>query len=145
MLMRQYLWFRSALLALGCLTSFGSLAAQAEVKFEVVTPGVLEVVSGQGNVLRTVTPATLKIHTDTPLQLRLEPPSLVSGASPEAADTRKRATVKFNGRLVASDDPDPQFWLPQGTSELVVEMAIERPSLFHAGSYLYQINLFTIP
>jgi|GEM_PF-2812911 len=132
------------LLTLGYL-GMGSLTAQAEVKFEVVTPGVLAVGSERGNVLRTTTPAMLKVYTDAPLHLRLEPPTRISGASPEADDTRKRATVIFSGGQVASDDPEPQFRLPQGMTELVIEMTIEQSTLFRAGSYLYQINLSSVP
>lgn len=132
-------------LTLGYLAGIGNLAVQAEVKFEVLTPGTLEVISGQANVLRTTAPATLKIYTDTPLQLRLEPPTLISGTASEAVDTRKRALLRFSGGQVASDDPEPQFRVPTGTTELVVEVTVEQASLFRAGSYAYQVNLVNLP
>ncbi len=137
---------RTLVTSIGALAGiiFCSLAAQAQVSFEGLTPGTLEVGSTL-NILRSATPATLRVQSGTPVNVTVSPPQLVSGASPDPANTARVGILKAGTVEVSSNAGGGSVPLPLGQTDLVVDMEIQRPGNFQPGTYAYSILLTVVP
>ena len=121
-----------------------SLSAQAQISFEELTPGTLEVGSSL-NILQSATPATLRVQSGTTATVAISPPQLVSGASPDPVNTTRIGILKVGTVEVRSNVGGGNVPLPPGQTDLVVDMEIQRPGNFQPGTYSYTILLTVIP
>ena len=123
---------------------FASHTAQAQISFEELTPGTLEVGSSL-NILQSTTPATLRVQAGTAASVTVSPPQLISGASPDPANTARIGILKVGTVEIRSDVGGGSVPLPPGQTDLVVDMKIQRPENFQPGTYAYTILLTVIP
>jgi len=140
------MFFRLLVTSAGALMSIlaSSLATQAQVSFQGLTPGTLEVGSSL-SILTSVTPATLRVQSGTTVNISVSPPQFVSGASPDPANTARIGILKVGTVEVRSNVGGGSVLLPSGQNDLVVDMEIQRPGNFQPGTYSYSILLTIIP
>lgn len=127
------------------LASFTSFipSALAEVKFSILSPGVVEATGTEMKVLESVVPANLNVNvpSGTTAEITVLSPSFASGASPDPGGTQKKGLLEFGGNKLRSDEANNKATLPTGDTNLEVGLLVERPVSFTPGIYNYVVNL----
>ncbi|MEQ8382179.1 MAG: hypothetical protein RH949_07390 [Coleofasciculus sp. A1-SPW-01] len=121
-----------------------------EVTFDQVVLGTVETTASGGsvqlpNVIESVNPATVTLQSNTSATLTVSPPSFISGSTPDPDGTTYITFVSFGTQQVTADTGDVTVNLPVGISDLEVDMRVERPVPFPAGTYNYAVTLTVIP
>lgn len=121
-----------------------------EVTFDQVVLGTVETTASGGsaqlpNVIESVNPATVNLNSNTPATLTISPPRLISGSTPDPDGTTYVTFVSVGTQQVTADTVDVTVNLPVGISDLEVDMRVERPVPFPAGTYNYAVTLTVIP
>lgn len=121
-----------------------------EITFDQVVLGTVETTASGGsvqlpNVIESVNPATVTLQSNTSATLTVSPPSLISGSTPDPDGTTHVTFVKVGTQQVTADTGDVTVSLPVGISDLEVDMRVERPVPFPAGTYNYAVTLTVIP
>lgn len=121
-----------------------------EVTFDQVVLGTVETTASGGsvqlpNVIESVNPATVTLQSNTSATLTVSPPSFISGSTPDPDGTTYITFVSFGTQQVTADTADVTVSLPVGISDLEVDMRVERPVPFPAGTYNYAVTLTVIP
>lgn len=121
-----------------------------EVTFDQVVLGTVETTASGGsaqlpNVIESVNPATVTLQSNTSATLTVSPPSFISGSTPDPDGTTYITFVSFGTQQVTADTGDVTVSLPVGISDLDVDMRVERPVPFPAGTYNYAVTLTVIP
>ncbi|MBE9124620.1 MULTISPECIES: hypothetical protein [unclassified Coleofasciculus] len=121
-----------------------------QVNFGNVVSGIAETTTvGSStqlpNVIESVTPATVTVQSNTPATLTISPPRLISGSTPDPDETKHITFFSFGSQNVTVDTTDVTVNLPAGISDLELDMRVERPVPFPAGSYDYAVTLTVTP
>ncbi|MBR8838201.1 MAG: hypothetical protein DSM106950_30410 [Stigonema ocellatum SAG 48.90 = DSM 106950] len=126
----------------------GNVPVQAT--FSTPTPGTAEakvsVSSGMnGNTFQSQTPATSAVQSTTPATITVSPPKFISGPTPDPSGTNQIGFLKFGSTNLRSDVGGGTGSLPAGSTNLQVDMLVQRPGNFTPGNYTYAVTLTITP
>lgn len=134
--------------SVGLLIGVGSsLPAHAQVTFGPVSGGNLVEAGGQGRRLESSTSGqfTVTVGPSTPnTTLQLLAPVFVAGPSTDPGGTTYSATADVGGTILTSGGTDTET-LPQGATVVQVDMQVERPVRYPAGTYQYSVDVVVTP
>jgi hypothetical protein len=116
----------------------------AQVSFSSIGDGTLEQPPGQMQVLKSTVPAELMVTVDpnTSATIQVFPPSLISGSEPSG--TTRSASITFGGTTLDSSS-SAIAPLPEGNTNIEVNMQVQGAAPFSPGIYQYQVLLNITP
>jgi len=134
--------------SVGVLVGVGSpLPAFAQVTVGPVSGGTLAEAGGQGRRLESSIPGefTVTVGPSTPnTTIQILVPIFVSGPSTDPGGTTYSATADVDGTPLTSGGTDTTT-LPVGSTVVQVNMQVERPSRYPAGTYQYSVDAVITP
>ncbi|AFZ22723.1 hypothetical protein Cylst_0366 [Cylindrospermum stagnale PCC 7417] len=95
--------------------------------------------------LESQTPATIGVASSTPTTITVSPPRFVSGPTSDPPGTTYIGFLTFGSTSVRSDVGGGSAALPTGSTNLQVNMLVERPDSFTPGTYTYAVTLTITP
>jgi hypothetical protein len=120
----------------------------AQVSIGTTTGGTLAEAGGQGNRLESSTAGqlTVIVGSTTPnTSIQVLPPILVAGPSADPGGTSRTAIANVNGITITSNGPGDTATLMVGINTVLVDIQIERPSMFPSGNYQYSTDILITP
>jgi hypothetical protein len=84
-------------------------------------------------------------QSSTPANITISPPSFVSGPTPDPPGTMRVGLLRFGSTNVRSDVGSGTASLPAGETQLEINLSVERPVAFMAGTYTYAVTLSVTP
>jgi hypothetical protein len=116
----------------------------AQVSFSSISDGTLEQPPGQMQMLKSTVPAQLMVIVDpsTSATIQVFPPSLISGSEPSG--TTHSASITFGGTTLDSSSGAGAS-LPEGNTNIEVNMQVQGSAPFSPGIYRYQMLLNITP
>lgn len=142
------MFFRITCLGLATLGIGAPSTALAQVTVGPVSGGILVEAGGQGLRLESAVSGQFTVTVDAgapSTNIHISPPTFVSGASNDPGGTSYTATADVDGTTITSSGTDDTTALATGSTTVLVDVQIERPSLFPAGSYQYTVDLTITP
>lgn len=103
------------------------------------TPGV------NASAFESTTPVQMSVQLNMPANITVSPPVLTSGPSPDPSGTNYIGFLTFNGTNLRSDVGGGSGSLPAGTTNLDVNMSVQRPTPYPPGTYTYVVTLTISP
>jgi hypothetical protein len=122
-----------------------STPAKANISFSTVEPGTLEIVPGNFHVLESVTPVTIRVQSSDSATISVSSPTLVSGSTSDPNGTEQTAFFRSGATRERSGGTSAIVTIPPGSTEIEIEMRVQRPIPFVAGTYKYEVMLTVIP
>jgi hypothetical protein len=97
------------------------------------------------DTIATEIPATVTIETNSAATIYVSPPELVSGTTVDPPGTTYIGSITFGSTTIRSDVGGGQGTIPIGNTTLQVNMEVQRPVAYLAGTYNYVVRLTVIP
>ncbi len=118
-----------------------------KVTFGNVTPPTVDTIFSGSDLktFRSSSPARLSVQSNNPATITVSPPYLVSGPSNDPQGTNHIGFLKFGSTNLRSDVGGGSGSLPAGNLDLEVDVLVERPEVFIAGTYTYAVTLTVTP
>ncbi len=121
----------------------------SQVTFDLVEPGVASpptVVTSDGlqGSFQSTNPARISVQANEGGTIIISEPFLTSGPTPDPPGTERVGILRFGATEVRSNLGGTAV-LPPGDTELEVELYVERPDPFPAGTYNYVVNVTITP
>lgn len=140
--------FNVILLTLLVASLFSAESSPAQVSIGPVSGGTLVEAGSSGNRLESSSSGefTVTLGSLTPsASVQISSPTFVSGSTSDPLGTTRTATANIDGTIITSDNPSVLASLSIGSTTVLVDMQVERPTSFPAGTYQYAVSLTVIP
>ena len=127
-----------------------SASVASQVTFDLVEPGVATpptTVTSDGlqGSFQSTNPARISVQANEGGTIIISEPFLTSGPTPDPPGTERVGVLRFGATEVRSNVGGGAAVLPPGDTDLEVELYVERPDPFPAGTYKYVVNLTITP
>ncbi|NEP56397.1 MAG: hypothetical protein F6K31_05155 [Symploca sp. SIO2G7] len=121
-----------------------------QTTFSNVVPGTAETTTvstsgGSSHIIESVTSTSVSVESNTPGTMTISPPRLLSGPTPDPDGTRHVTFLSFGTQNVIADAAEVTVNIPSGITDLEIDMRVERPTPFVAGTYDYGVTLTLTP
>lgn len=124
-----------------------------QVTFSNVATGTAQTTIASGSaaspsILESATSATVTVKSNAPAIMTVSSPYLLSGPTPDPAGTKHVTSVSFgstNATNSNSGQADVAVAIPAGITDVEIEMFVERPVPYPAGTYNYGVTMTVTP
>lgn len=125
----------------------------AQVTFSNVATGTSQTTVAPGSpaspsILESATSATVTVKSNAPAIMTVSSPYLLSGPTPDPAGTKHVTSLSFGSTSATnatSGQADIAVAIPAGITEVEIEMFVERPVPYPAGTYNYGVTMTVTP
>jgi len=121
-----------------------------QTNFSNVVPGTAETTKvstsgGSSHIIESVSSTTVSVDSNSSSTMTVSPPRLLSGPTPDPDGTRHVTFLSFGTQNVIADSAEVTVSIPPGITDLEIDMRVERPTSFVAGTYNYGVTLTLTP